>query len=150
MIVECPHCYTRVIPIENDTCPSCHKNVLEIKNIKQHLTSIAIKESSALPKYCCQCNLPTNRFVTVKESVKTGDVNLLLRLMVFIFSPILILFTEGDNRRSMKVKMPQCSQCARKSGLKPLHVDFENYQMTFVVHKEFRERVSVAIRSQNS
>ena len=65
--IVCPHCYTRVIPVSSNTCPSCRKNVLDTRDTNPTLTSMVIGESSVLPSQCYQCNASTTRLVTVRN-----------------------------------------------------------------------------------
>lgn len=142
-IVRCPHCFTRVIASTDNVCPACHENVLVDGNGDPTLTSMVIRPSSWLPQRCYRCDSPTSRFVTVRRSSGTGDDNLLVRLLTLLSSPFDFIGTYSpSSRRSVKIKMPQCSRCGRLGEPEPGHVDFERFEVTFVVSRRFRERAT--------
>lgn len=61
---------------------------------------------------------------------------------LFSWSLILLAWLRGDFRSRVKdtvsLEMPQCELCAQHGPPTPTTVNSEEYQMTFVVHKEFK------------
>jgi len=143
--IECPHCYTRVIPVGSNTCPSCRKNIGDTRDTNPTLTSMVIGESSLLPNQCYQCNAATTRLVTIRESAGFQGENFFAHVIIFVLGVLspgiaLLAGTGQGTRRLLKIKMPQCENCGKIRKPKPAHVNFETYQVRFIVHKDFRER----------
>jgi hypothetical protein len=141
MLRECPHCYTRVVPLPDSRCPACQKNVLEGEGADRKLTSMVVHESLALPNYCYFCDAPTTRFVTIKRSLVKKGENLVVRLLLAGFWIWSLLFTGSTRLRAITIRLPQCSKCAARGKPEPRHVDFERLEMTFVVNRSWRERL---------
>ncbi len=56
MIVECPHCHTRVLPKADNICPACRENILDTHDVDPNMVSLSVRESQDLPPYCYRCN----------------------------------------------------------------------------------------------
>ena len=146
MFVECPHCYTSVLPLENNICPACRKDMSDTRSTDPRLASLLVHESSSLPPYCFSCNSPTKRYAMIKEEVTIGGDSPMAKFIVVLIAIISLRLwitrwnIEGK-KSTVVVHIPQCEQCARSGKPKPDHVDFEEQSMTFIVHKGFRDRV---------
>jgi hypothetical protein len=133
MIVECPHCYTRVLPMENNICPACKMDMSDMEDVNPELVSVVIRESDELPPYCYLCNSYTERYVTI-----VGDKGTLLDEIASRLVPV----RQNEDRTSnVYVRLPQCENCAELENPSPRYVDYEHQTMTFIVNKGFKERV---------
>ncbi len=140
-IVECPHCYGKVIPINGKFCPACQKDISETDNSKQALAALTVRESSALPAYCYLCNIPTSRSVTINESQNLNSDGMLQKILIFLVASTITFMKMSEGCRSVRIRIPQCHQCAKNGKPKPTQVDFDNLEMTFIVNRNFRDRV---------
>jgi len=129
LIVECPHCHTRVVPKANNICPACRNNMLELQGVNPNQVSLSIHESEELPSFCYSCNTYTERYVRVSAD-KESDLEVLL------FGRSL-----PEATSNVIINLPQCEQCGEMDEPEPVDVDYDHQKMTFVVHRGFRERV---------
>jgi len=140
MLIECPHCYKKVLPMQDGTCPGCGKNTRDISNANLNMTLLEIKQGTPLPRICCFCGENAEGTILVKRSKSTGGESLFIRILVFVFSPFLYLFGNGFERTTSKLKilLPTCAKCSSEY-VEPRYIDFDNYTMTFAVHKKFKD-----------
>lgn len=150
MFVECPHCYTMVIPTANNICPACRKDFSDQRDTNPNLTSIIIQNKSALPPYCYWCGSATERYVMVHQKVEIGGGSAIEKLVLSYINFRRSLYGMQSEQMEGKkydfaIKLPQCEQCAQKNGKpEPSYVDLEGKTMTFTVHKSFKDRVHQA------
>ncbi len=156
VIVECPHCYQRVLPRDGGLCPSCGKNVHDTRGPNLKVTSLRIDEGMSLPPFCCSCGSPTERLVTIKRTRRLGD-NVFVRMLFWISYVLLwILFTgwavliaivvggsphQKRMRMSVRLHLPMCQTCSAWNKVIPVTVDFDNHRMTFLVDRSFADRI---------
>ena len=128
IFVECPHCYTKILPLADNTCPACQGDLSNLAGIDPNRVSFLIYESEKLPPYCYSCNQYTEQEVRV-----SGDQE-----------SILSRFLEGnvlpEQTSNVIIFLPQCESCAEIEDPEPVEVDYELQTMTFVVHTGFRDR----------
>lgn len=129
LIVECPHCHTRVVPKANNICPACRNNMLDLQGVNPNQVSLSIHESEELPSFCYSCNTFTERYIRV-----SGDKESDLEVLLFGQS-------SPEATSNVIINLPQCEQCGEMDDSKPVEVDYEHQKMTFVVHQGFKERV---------
>ena len=55
MLTTCPHCFTRVIPKADGTCPACQRNVNDPRGADATRTSLRVSQGDVLPAVCCEC-----------------------------------------------------------------------------------------------
>jgi hypothetical protein len=144
MLGECPHCYRKVIPLSDNHCPACQKNVLAVDGVDRNLTSMTVRASLNLPSHCYSCDAPTTRFVSIKRSLVKRAENPIVRLVLAGFAWWTLLLTGPKRLRDVAVRLPQCPECARRGRPEPRHVDFERFEMSFVVNRRWRERLRSA------
>ena len=159
MIVECPHCYTRVFPTSAGECPACRKNTNDTQDTEPDRTAVTIRHLTELNRFCCDCGYPTERRVTVTQQIshKTGPkdsdigpsgiaaliIGYAMMALTFPIVPFLLFFGKSGKGRVSDVaivRIPQCKTCAQHRKLEPIRVNSEELLLTFVVHKEFRNR----------
>lgn len=128
VFVECPHCYTKILPLADNTCPASQGDLSNLDGVDTNKVSFLIYESEKLPPYCYSCNQYTEQEVRV-----SGDQE-----------SILSKFLEGDvspeQTSNVIIFLPQCEICAELEDPEPVEVDYELQTMTFVVHRGFRDR----------
>lgn len=136
LFVECPHCFTKVLPHADNTCPACQGDLSSLVGVNPNRVSFLIHESEKLPSYCYSCNQYTEQEVRV-----SGDQE-----------SILSNFLKGDlspeETSNVVIFLPQCESCAEIEDPEPVDVDYENQTMTFAVHTGFRDR-AIQLREQN-
>ncbi len=147
MIVECPHCYVKVIPSQEGICPSCRQNTRDLSGTDPSRGSLSIHEHERLPDLCFQCGVRTSQRVRVSrrrydenDPAPTPLAAVLLNLFTLLGGYIFL----GGTRQVMRVRilLPQCRSCARQQGPPdPRYVNYESHNMTFVVNKAFRNEV---------
>ena len=123
--------------------------------LKPNAALLKIGEQARLPEICCNCDCVTRRTVTIRRSAAAPDADrppdeseeissrLLHRTGVLGFVAwAIIAILEGRGRGKIKVvvRLRQCSECARKERLEPIHVDLDYYQMVFLVTMRFAEQ----------
>jgi hypothetical protein len=129
LIVECPHCHTRVLPKANNICPACRNDMSDLEGVDPNQVSLSIHESEELPSFCYSCNMYTERYVRV-----SGDKESDLEALLFGRRA-------PEDTSNVIMNLPQCEQCGEIDEPEPVDVDYEHQKMTFVVHRGFRERV---------
>lgn len=151
---QCPHCFTDVLVSDSNLCPHCRKDVNDTRGVDESLRKLTVQEGQHLPRYCCDCDCRTERMVTIWRGngpARSGLLVKTLKVLSGILVPglyVLKLMIDVDSARSrrfditIKVRIPQCEQCARKGVPKVAEVDCEHLQMSFVVHRGFFERVT--------
>lgn len=129
VIVECPHCHTRVIPKSNNLCPACQEDISDLQDTDPNQVAFTIHESEELPSYCVSCNMYTERIVRASADDESG-------ILTAIFG-----LSAPDNTSNVILYLPQCEMCDELEGPQLVEVDYEHQTMTLVVHRGFRDRV---------
>ena len=127
LFVECPHCYTKIIPLANNICPACQGDISNLTGVDSNKVALLIYESEELPTYCYSCNQYTEQEVRV-----SGDQeSILSKFLTGDISP--------EQTSNVVIFIPQCESCAEIEDPEPIEVDYERQTMTFVVHRGFRD-----------
>lgn len=129
VFVQCPHCFTKILPLADNTCPACQGDLLKLAWSDSNRVTFLIYESEELPSYCYSCNQYTEQAVRV-----SGDQESIL-------SKFLMGDVSPEQTSNVVIFLPQCESCAEKEDPEPVEVDYELQTMTFVVHAGFRDRV---------
>jgi len=130
VIIECPHCHTRVIPKPNNICPACQEDVTDTQNTDPNLVAFAIHESEDLPDHCFSCNNYTERIIRVSADDESG-------ILTSIFG-----LPEPEDTTNVVLYLPQCELCNElEKDPQLVEADYEHQTMTLVVHRGFRDRV---------
>lgn len=152
MITDCPHCFNKVLPAADGTCPSCRKNVNDASGLDPDFTSVTIRTREPLPPCCMLCGFETDRLQEVSRGAgATGVIaRFLLSGLVFILVGLfsLLLAIIGSNRLlregpSIVLRIPICGDCSKKGAVRPFNIDMEDYTMQFLVHKRFKEELEI-------
>lgn len=129
IFVECPHCYTKIMPLADNTCPACHGDLSNLAGVNPNKVSLLIHESEELPFCCYSCGQYTEQEVRV-----SGDQeSILSKFFMGDISP--------EETSNVVIFLPQCQFCAEIEDPEPVEVDYDNQTMTFVVHTGFRDQV---------
>lgn len=129
IFVECPHCYTKILPLADNTCPACQSDLSNPDWMNPKMVSFLIYESEDLPTHCYSCDQHTEQEVRI-----SGDQESIL-------SKFLMGGVSPEETSNVIIFLPQCEVCAKIEDPDPVEVDYENQTMTFVVHAGFRDRV---------
>jgi len=135
IIVECPHCFTMVLPKPGNICPACQSDIEDLTDIDQNFVSLVIQESEELPSNCHTCFAYTDRTVRVSGDKESALDN----VVYFLFSGFRRLTAEDTS--NVIIDIPQCDRCGEQNDPEPIKVDYANQTMTFVVQRMFRNRV---------
>lgn len=156
MIVECPHCYNRVMAGPDGECPSCRRNVNDKTATDASMSSVYIAHLADVPPVCCGCGRRTDRYVKVRLKTagdkayrewRSSSLWLLILGTVCLAPVFLVLYlTRGSGRGragdTIVVRMPQCEACGAMGAPTPIAVDTEHCGMRFAVHVELKRRIS--------
>ena len=129
LVVECPHCHVRVLPLANNICPACRKDMSALQNVDPNQVALVIAESEELPTFCYSCNRYTERSIRVSGD-KESDLE---TAFLGLASP--------ENTSNVIIYLPQCEECAEWKELELVDVDYDHQAITVVVHKGFQERI---------
>ncbi len=157
LLIQCPHCYFHVLPSRDGFCPSCHKDVHDLSGIDPSMTLMDIPDTMTLPDYCLTCARPTERRVKILSKVDRDKeptiLNFLKHLSLVFWAPAYAYAEYGDmdgTSPTVILDVPQCGECAGRGKPKPVHTDFENMCMTFIVHKKFKKKVRPTVKSTDA
>jgi Zn finger protein HypA/HybF involved in hydrogenase expression len=128
LIIECPHCHARVIPLQNNLCPACREDIQYVQNTDFQRVAFALHESEELPQYCHSCNTATERLIRI-----SADEESTLETLIFgEKSP--------ESTSNVIIYLPECENCSDLE-IELVEVDYDHQMMKIMVHKEFRERI---------
>ena len=140
MIADCPHCFNRVYFPADGICPACHVSLHSTEGADYEKTKFTICESDSLPQHCYLCDAPTEQVAKWEHVLDLAPPT---KSRFSLFSLERLLFNVVPNVAGYEVRMtislPQCEACG--SLPKAEHFDFDEKKATFIVHKEFAERV---------
>lgn len=151
MILECPHCFTTVMPNAAGECPSCRNDVRRAANSDSAKTSLTVGHLVSLPAICCDCGRETMRTVSIRRKIShrreyAPEPNVfVIGLIAGLAGLIVGLLRGGFSTRigdTVIVRMPQCDRCRSNGSPAPTHVNAEELQMTFIVHRDLKQSVS--------
>jgi hypothetical protein len=158
--MECPHCFLWIIPTVHGTCPACLESTDPgQRNLKW--LPVTIHPTTTLPQYCCICDEPTSRVMTIllstqyadrHQETEQNDPSLLWHLLS-ILNPIgffigmvfhLLVFVanrafEGAQKaaRTKSVHVPLCKKCTPELRI----VDSSNQYLRIRVNRSFHSRL---------
>ena len=142
MIADCPHCFNRVYFPASGICPACHVSVHSPEGADYEKCKFTIYESDSLPQHCYLCDAQTQRTTEWRHVVVHSPAG---RSFFSFFSLERLLFNTlakaASYEERMTIVLPQCEACNAEP--KSEDFDFQMRRATFVVHKEFAERVKI-------
>ena len=128
LIVECPHCHVRVVPMENNICPACRENIQYLQNTNFQSVAFTLHESEELPSYCHSCNAHTERLVRVAADKESS-------LDTIIFGE-----SSPEHTSNVIIFLPECENCSDEE-IELVEVDYDKQTMKIMVFPGFQERV---------
>ena len=129
IFMECPHCFTKILPHADNTCPACQGDLSSLVGVNPNKVSFLIHESEELPLCCYSCGQYTEQEIRV-----SGDQeSILSKFLTGDLSP--------EQTSNVIIFLPQCQFCAEIEDPEPVEVDYEKQTMTFAVHTRFRDQV---------
>ncbi len=147
MVINCPHCYTRVVPKDDGGCPACQKDTRDTAGVDTSRVPIRVWQGDVLPPICCHCGRQTSRTVSVyrKTSLPGEPSTLAGAIVLWLLSwwfGLWLLLRGMAGTTVVRVALPQCDTCGASGTPNPRHVDFANARMTFIVHKNLSDAMT--------
>lgn len=130
---ECPACHAVVLPTAARECPACRRNVDEV--VDDGRRSVTVRDGAALPSVCAVCGCQTENYSReryTRTDLKADGHSAWFRIALAIVWPIALFFTRAKKHEHIDVRMPHCRTCDLPP---PDHVDFEQQELTFLVHR---------------
>lgn len=157
MILECPHCHRRVMPLKSGECPACHENTADKSGADESVTLLSVTETTKFPNNCCTCYEATSNFIKVqhsgrmagvsgpkKESLSGGDV-LAIRMFGLLGALACAIRVGGSGggsgRSTLRLRVPQCKRCVANGQITPASADLEHYRLSLLVDRRFADEV---------
>lgn len=141
-IIECPHCYNKVLVSLENICPSCRKNVKEISQNNQDLSFVTISlGQKELPDVCIMCGSNADEIRTFSFNLPTEDVDIASNatgILTFLFFGL--GFFKKQAHIAINYAAPICKLCTKNERLKPVHVNQELHELKILAHKKFKEQ----------
>lgn len=128
IIIECPHCHSRIIPLANNLCPSCREDISSNFNVNTRQVVLTLNESEELPPYCHSCGAPTDRFIRIAADEESN-------LGTLFFGE-----QSPQDTSNVIVYLPECELCIDKE-IEFVEVDYDKQIMKIMVDIRFQERV---------
>lgn len=143
MLVTCPHCYVRVLPTEDGTCPACRERIEAGASASWEL--FAIRDGEELPDFCYRCGVETTRRVDASKERTVRGESLLVVALAAVFTGLRSLAQMSDDQvlgqhQRVRVSMPACDEHATPPP-EPNHVNFERGTAAYDVAPTFANRV---------
>lgn len=155
-ISSCTHCYRRVIPLADGSCPNCGDHPANIPSNSSNKVLLGIKGGTTLPQICHNCGSATRRTTRLLLSAEpeTGTFDNPFANFLGSFLRVFSIFERMDRISKtidLGLKVPTCEQCSRKlRSIEPHYVDFEARRIDLVVHAEFKRALEGFRSNSNS
>lgn len=139
MIVECPHCFTRVLPKAGGICPGCGKDTNDISDADISCTSLIVSPGMPLPSICIVCGAFDAKFKTVRKKQGkeagqgVGNGTGTFWLAGGIYGWLIGMLTRS--KRSVVLEVPVCPGCTKDLDSRIKFVNFETGTITFIVNR---------------
>lgn len=138
-IQECPHCYCKVLPNSDGQCPACGKNTRDRAGVDPTRSRVRIRQDEPLPAVCMCCGKETEstRRVTCADEGDPTDVVARGCLAAALGPLLTVLMTRKRLSRRIVVFVPECRSCMAQGGAELVHVDLDNFELTFIADRGF-------------
>lgn len=154
MIINCPHCFTRIVPTQEGECPSCRKIISEA-DVDPDRTSVSVEHLAVLPPNCFACGRHTDRYYKVVEKFSRqadgdGEGTTLVLLAISLLTncaalPLALLFgLRQRTKDTIIVEVPQCELCGAEGRPTPISINPNTLRLTFLVHRDFQRALQEA------
>ncbi len=144
-IEPCPHCYRKVIPMSDGTCPSCGKNTNNRQGADPNKVLVGIRSGQRLPGVGHSCGVPTRttkRLSAASEPRDTTITSGLGEIIAHFIKPFGLFDMMERNSKTVELSLvlPTCKHCARTvRDLAPHYIDFDAQRIDLLVHVEFKK-----------
>lgn len=130
-LVVCPHCFTRVVPMEDRACPRCRAR---IEGVSQ-LEPITVRSGARLPMYCVACGAPAERLRTWTRTSAPAETDIGL---LGGFFALFRLHAESQTFL-VRVEYATFAGCSLPAEPRP---QFEEGLVDLLVHHDFARRLA--------
>lgn len=130
-LVVCPHCFTRVIPMEDQACPRCRGRV----DRASEFAPVTVRSGTRLPMYCVACDAPTDALRTWTQSTVPRSW-----FPFWLRGPVSMLMRAHEVSRAfvVSVELSTCKDCRLPAEPQP---QFEEGLVDLLVHRDFARRL---------
>ncbi|MCP4220166.1 MAG: hypothetical protein GY765_36380 [bacterium] len=131
------------MPKTDGNCPSCHKDTNEANKEMENLTSAVFTPAQQLPECCMTCGANTGgKTYTYRQTIPgEKEPNAAVSLIGILFGRLFKRLLK-QSLESVAFKLPVCGSCKSFfSRLKPVRYDRDSEKITFVVHKDFKDKL---------
>ena len=145
---ECHHCFTVISPLQNNYCPACGRDLSEPGKYGSDRSFVTISSNHKIPINCVACGRTTDNKARItaspEKTVKKKPYEIVL---IVIFFPVFIFMFAAEyiyklirnkNEVKMSLDLPICTECSEIGKFEPQKVDLKEYEMSFIVHKHFK------------
>jgi len=140
MIADCPHCFDRVYFPADGICPACHVSVHSTEGADYEKCKFTVYESDSLPQQCYVCDAPAERIAKWEHALVLTPSEKSRFNFFSLERPLYnVLSNAASHVVRMTINLPQCEACS--ANPEAVHFEFDERKATFIVHKEFAERV---------
>lgn len=154
-VQECPFCYRRVSPREDDTCPCCKKDISKAPPENRERTLLTLQSVGTMPSVCFCCGETSTKmlaYVNPDEKISAPNLGEVAAEAVLHYIPLIggllsLLHLAGkrDKNPRISLKLPICDKCGfAKKQIQIEHHDFAERKLSVIVHKKFANAVRVA------
>ena len=144
-MLDCPHCYTKIIPMASGVCPSCSGDTKDRSGYDPDLTVVMIREKQDLPERCLICGQTSSKqhaltFQSEPDHLANTGQTLFGLLLLFV-GGLGFVKTGGGHKHEVTLHIPLCTMDACKSSerLQPRQLDAENFRAKFLAHRRFAD-----------
>ncbi|MDB6135447.1 MAG: hypothetical protein JWM59_3690 [Verrucomicrobiales bacterium] len=135
MLVQCPHCFNRVLLRNDETCPSCQQPV-DVNGPEIVHKIVQIREGMKLPRVCFHCAAEATGHAMAKLVAEREEADFALRFILARLLPSVFRGTSGA--KVIRVDMPACRACEDKPQSAFLRGwDPRSGFLRVVVHRDF-------------
>src|SRR5258705_6189901 len=144
MIEACPHCYRKVIPMADETCPACGKNTCDKTGTDPHKMLAGIRPGDRLPPICFRCGAATERakqLNLISEPQGTTFTSGFATFLANFMGPFRFInrLERLDKTVTLSLRLPVCRECWKGlREVRPEYVDFDDHRIDLVVHEQFK------------
>ncbi len=147
MIVDCPHCHGRVIPMTGHICPACRKDMRQPSDGDPNMVRVSFDDAQQLPAICVTCGKKTGETTRLvrrgydQPSRQRGEDSTAAFTGLFGLLGLTIFRLLGFGKKTVSRAIPLCEDCRAAQGVSVLTTDFERNRFTILAHRSFREQL---------
>lgn len=87
-ITECPHCFFRVVPQSDGSCPACGKNTIDETTLAGTHTAVRLTHGQELPAICWNCGdaATTNAMIFVSRAGENDNTSVFGKFLLSLIN----------------------------------------------------------------